>query len=306
MSKCIRSIPPVAELKAHFARGGNIAHLLSEVSSLPLEEIIEISYDIQSGSYSKVAISKMDNLNSNMFNFWQLMRTYLSSGDVFLDCGAGELTSLSVITHHLPTEIQLLACDISLSRLMHGRIFADRFMRPDIRNNLKLFVADMVFLPLANNSVDVIFTSHSLEPNHGRELQLLSELIRVARRTIIMFEPSWENASGEIRRRMIDHGYIRGLPEKIIEAGGCLISTTLVPLIPGYSNPQNPTYCYIIEKVDTIDVVVNNHYMCPLSGKQLTNNGSYLCSQDGGWAYPEIDCIPCLRQKNAILLGNRP
>jgi ubiquinone/menaquinone biosynthesis C-methylase UbiE len=32
-----------------------------------------------------------------------------------------------------------------------------------------LVVADLFHIPFADNSVDVVYTSHSLEPNGGRE-----------------------------------------------------------------------------------------------------------------------------------------
>ena len=81
----------------------------------------------------------------------------------------------------------------------------------DQAESLSLFVADMALLPLADSSVDVVFTSHALEPNHGREEQLLKELLRVARRHLLLFEPSWENADQAVRDRMVQHGYVRDL-----------------------------------------------------------------------------------------------
>ena len=64
--------------------------------------------------------------------------------------------------------MRLLACDISLSRLHLGRRLLKN-MRGDLAKNLTLFVADMAMMPLADNSVDAVFTSHALGPNHGRE-----------------------------------------------------------------------------------------------------------------------------------------
>jgi ubiquinone/menaquinone biosynthesis C-methylase UbiE len=82
-------------------------------------------------------------------------------------------------------------------------------MRGDLRCNLTTFVADMAKLPLVDRSVDGVFASHALEPNHGRESELLAELLRVARRKLLLFEPSWEYANQATRSRMKKHGYVR-------------------------------------------------------------------------------------------------
>jgi ubiquinone/menaquinone biosynthesis C-methylase UbiE len=36
-------------------------------------------------------------------------------------------------------------------------------------------------LPFLHNSIDIVYTSHSIEPNGGKENLLLKELYRVAR-----------------------------------------------------------------------------------------------------------------------------
>jgi SAM-dependent methyltransferase len=203
----------------------------------------------------------------------------------------------------LPEKCQLLACDISLSRLRVGRRFAERMMRGDLAKSLKLFVADMARLPLADSSVDVVFTSHALEPNHGREEQLLKELLRVTRRHLLLFEPSWENADQAVRDRMAQHGYVRDLPQHIQAAGGRLVS---VEPLPNPLNPMNPTYCYVVEPINkasqpSLDGQV---FQCPRSGHVLQKQQSYWWSQEGGWAYPEIDSIACLREKHGVLMSH--
>ena len=57
-----------------------------------------------------------------------------------------------------------------------------------------------------------MLTIHPIEPNRGREEAILSELLRVARRALVMIEPSYETASAEARARMERLGYVRGLP----------------------------------------------------------------------------------------------
>ena len=292
----------IADLKKLYADGNNIiAHLNSKESScMTPQEIIEIAYDIQSGSYTKKALSEMERLNIYAKEIFRMAGPLIAPNDVILDCGAGEITTLSALTAFLPPSIELIACDISLSRLRYGRKFADSYMKEGLAKKLKLFVGDMLNLPLPDNSVDVVLTTHALEPNHGSEKMILSELLRVSRKRLILFEPSWENASDQIRKRMKKHGYIRNLPQTISELGCELVSTRALSFS---LNENNPTYCYVIEK-ERRSRSNSNLFACPKTGNVLHNKNGYLYS-DGGWAYPVIEDIPCLRANNAILMSHQ-
>lgn len=302
MSKSMN--PRINELRHAFDKGLNITEfLMNQYPDESRAEIIEISYDIQSGSYSQWAFENPETLKRYVSEIHELSAPYLAQHDVILDCGAGELTTLSGLSAHLPKKSQLLACDISLSRLRVGRRFAERMMRTDQAKNLELFVADMAKLPLGDSSVDVVFTSHALEPNHGREQELVKELLRVAKRYLILFEPSWENADEAARARMEHHGYVRELPRHIEAAGGRLVSTE--PL-PNPLNPMNPTCCYVVEPINNLkqqysrDIV----FQCPRSGHVLQKHKGYWWSHEGGWAYPEIDGISCFREKHGLLMSH--
>jgi ubiquinone/menaquinone biosynthesis C-methylase UbiE len=296
--------PNIGELRQAYSRGDNITQLLTNSNpNLDRSEIIEIAYDIQSGSYTKYALESSGILKRYASEICDLAKPYLAEHDVILDCGAGELTTLSALSEHLPAQCQLLACDISLSRLKVGRRFAERVMRGDLARALRLFVADMGRLPIADSSVDVVFTSHALEPNHGRERDLLAELLRVARRQLLLFEPSWENADELVRTRMEQHGYVRDLPQHIDAAGGRLVS---VEPLPNSLNSVNPTYCYVVEPVnkESQPSFADQAFQCPRSGYPYHKQQSYWWNQEGGWAYPEIDGIACLREKHGVLMSH--
>ena len=293
----------INELRKAYTRGENISRLLSEKGCLNREEVIELAYDIQSGSYTDFAVSSPDRLQWYAKEIYTLCSKFIFEQDTILDCGAGELTTISALSQYLPKQTRLLACDISLSRLRIGRRFAESSMRDDLAKNLELFVADMGHMPLADKCVDVVFTSHALEPNHGREANLLSELLRISRRHLILFEPSWENANNDIQARMEKYGYIRDLPRHIKETGGRLIS---VEPLPNPLNTMNPTYCYVIEAVDKCEHIKNElqGFQCPRSGLPLQKHSNYWWSIESGWAYPEIEDISCLRTKHGVLMSH--
>ncbi|MDC2984979.1 class I SAM-dependent methyltransferase [bacterium] len=294
----------INNLRKAFAKNENITKILSERSDMHREEVIEIAYDIQSGTYTDAALANLGRLEQYAREIYEFCEGIIIEDDTILDCGAGELTTTSALSKHFPSNIQLLACDISLSRLRVGRRFADRFMRDDIANELNLFVSDMADMPLADNSVDVIITTHALEPNHGREANLLRELLRITRRNLILFEPSWENATNSMRARMEEHGYIRELPHHIKEAGGELIS---VKPLPHPMNQMNPTYCYVVkvgEESSGRHMKKNQTFQCPRSGFPLKKQANYWWSKEGGWAYPQIEGISCLRAKHGVLMSH--
>lgn len=176
-------------------------------------------------------------------------------------------------------------------------------MAGGLAHSLRLFVADMAKLPLPDLSIDCVLTIHALEPNHGRELLLLRELLRVTRHHLILFEPSWENGSDQVRARMAHYGYVRDLPYFIQQAGGHLVS---VSPLPKPLNPMNPTYCYVIKPQTELNpkMYADTNFACPLSGCLLHRHEGYWWSKQGGWAYPEIDGIPCLRSKHAVLMSH--
>jgi len=296
--------PNISELRQAYSRGENITQLLTNsFPGLTRQEIIEIAYDIQTGSYTRIGIDNPERYKGYAHEIYEAVKLYLADQDVILECGAGELTTLSALSEHLPAKCKLLACDISLSRLKVGRRFSDRGMRGDLAKDLSLFVADMARLPLADSSVDIVFTSHALEPNHSRERELVAELLRVARRQLLLFEPSWENADKGVRARMDQHGYVRDLPQHIDAAGGRLIS---VEPLPTLLNPLNPTYCYVVEPAikGSQPSFADQVFQCPRSGHPLHKQQSYWWSQEGGWAYPEIDGIVCLREKHGVLMSH--
>jgi len=294
----------LGSLKAAYQRGENITQLLSESSlGLSRSEIIEIAYDLQAGSYSAWALNHREKIDACARTIYDCCAPYLQPGDCLLDCGAGELTALSAFSQYLPISIQLHAFDLSLSRIRSGLKYARQHMKSEILTNLRAFVAELASIPLATSSMDVVTTMHALEPNHGHEEEILAELLRVAKRKLILFEPSWENASADIQERMRLHGYVRGLPDAIRKLGGQLIA---VQPLPEPVNLQNPTYCFIIEPplcdqpLGTSSQVAT--YSCPRSNYPLQDYSHYCWSEQGGWCYPIIETVPCLRPQNAVLM----
>lgn len=296
------SYPDLKSLRAAYERGENITQLLRQygVDSQTNEtEAIELAYELQAGSYSRNALSDLPGYLTRSEELGRFLQSHLSCFDIMLDCGSGELTTLCGVSPYLPASLKLMAFDLSISRLNAGRRFATRFLRNDLLAGLELFVASMEHIPLPVDAVDVVTTFHALEANHGRESLLIRELLRVGRRKLLLFEPSFEDNSPEGCERMIALGYVRDLPAHIQAAGGRLVEKVLLDY---QFNPLNPTACYVVEKVpDTAAELRDTQYLCPLTGEPLQRFSDYFWSP-AGYAYPTINGIPLLRKKDAILM----
>ena len=290
------------KIRDAYERGENVTKLLREEGSkINSLEAIEIAYDLQAGSYVRAALEDLPGFLRRTKEMGEILRSHVSFMDVVIDCGAGELTTLSGMSGFMPENITLQAFDLSLSRLNVGLRFASRAMRSDLWAGLNVFAASMDRIPLPEASVDIVMSSHALEPNFGRELDLLKEMLRVCRKKLVLFEPSFEDNSDEGKQRMIDLGYVRNLPDHLEAAGGRLIEK--FPL-RNVANRLNPTFCYVVEKIDARGAVdaLETRFQCPITGHALERRQGYLWSKGGGYAYPIINKIPLLRAKDSILM----
>jgi ubiquinone/menaquinone biosynthesis C-methylase UbiE/uncharacterized protein YbaR (Trm112 family) len=271
---------------------------LGESGNTP--EIIEIAYDLQAGSYVDLVRKNSEDWYSFTGELARILGSCLSEGDSVLEAGTGEMTTLAGVANACYEKAGgLYACDISWSRIRKGRGFVEATMRGDLQPRLDAFVADMFHLPFRDKSIDVIWTSHALEPNGGREREIIKELFRVARKQVVLFEPSYENNSEEGRARMSSLGYIRGLPQAIVDMGGRL--ETVEP-ISAVSNPLNPTFAYIVRvPVSEVALGEDEAWACPSTGLPMQRRDDCFWSCESRLAYPIIQGIPVLRPSAAVL-----
>jgi uncharacterized protein YbaR (Trm112 family) len=167
----------------------------------------------------------------------------------------------------------------------------------------RLFVADLFDIPLDNESVDIVYTSHSIEPNGGREVDAIRELIRVARCAVVLVEPIYELAHSEAQSRMRSHGYVRGLKRTIEDLGA---SVTDYRLLNHVSNPLNPSGVIVIDKSERkhdqkAAKRADPTWRCPLTHRPLRDMGDVFVAEQTGLAYPVMRGIPLLRREHGII-----
>jgi SAM-dependent methyltransferase len=213
-----------------------------------------------------------------------------------LEAGVGEATTLSGVLQLQKADVGGFGFDLSWSRVA----YAKRWLQSQGVLNTTLCTGNLFHIPFASNSIDVVYTSHSIEPNGGNEEPILQELFRVTRRFLILLEPSYELANEEARRRMDFHGYCKNLKGIVETLGYEVLKHDLFPFT---SNPLNPTAITIIKKDD--DAMPPSYVLaCPKFKTPLEMVGNTLFSPEALVVYPIVGGIPCLRIGNGIFASH--
>lgn len=283
------------ELQELYKQGKNITQLLRDEQGLQYNtaEVIEIAYDLQTGSY--IAAMKNADMERQKRDYTsEIAKTILSlcNPTSILEAGVGEATTFFGVVKNLDADIRCYGFDLSWSRVA----YAKRWLKSKGVSNPTLCTGDLFHIPYADNSIDIVYTSHSIEPNGRNERPILQELFRVTRKFLILLEPGYELANDEAKRRMDSHGYCKNLKGIAESLGYDVLKHDLFPFA---SNPLNPTAITIIKKGDA--AIRPSHVLaCPKFNTPLEEIGGMLFSPEALVVYPIVRGIPCLRIENGI------
>lgn len=278
-----------------YSKDINIINYLKNIDSSAQNSVedIMISYDFQAGSYVKMYEDNRDfsekytDAIANVINALQCTKSSI------FECGVGEATTLVPLSKKLDGSYDFIGGnDISWSRIAIAQKFAKEHC---VQANL--VVANMFNLPLADNSIDVVYTSHSLEPNGGHERELLRELYRVSNEYLILLEPAYELADDNAKARMKEHGYVTGLYETAKELGYDIEEYRLFDIC---SNPLNPTGLMVIKKHAGNEKSATR-FCCPLTYAPLEKKGSVYYASKALLSYPIMNGVPMLLKEQAIV-----
>lgn len=285
----------VRELLELYRQGVNITEHLRSLEGAAANSVTAIlyAYDLQAGSY----IAALDDPTYVAGKRAAAARIaeILAPLDFasLLDAGTGEATTLAELLPRLPRRPErVLAFDLSLSRLL----YAQRFLGQREVGDVELFTAALENIPLADAAVDLVLTVHVCEPNGGRERELLAELLRVARRYLVLVEPSYELGSEATRQRIEKHGYVRALPDHLRALGARIV---LHEAFGADLNPANQAAVLVVDQGDRAPPA-SSGLVSPLSRAPLVRGDGCLFSSDG-FAFPVIAGIACLLADNAVL-----
>ena len=286
----------IEKIRSLYSKNKNISKYLRNKKSESTNSIETIlySYDLQGGSdYARRRDLTINNNNKEIAKKISKLLSDLGCKS-FLEAGTGEGLILGLLDpNKIKNKPNLYGFDLSLSRLL----FAQKYLTQKKREKQNLFCANMLNIPLPNDSVDIVCTVFSMEPNHGRERQILSELFRVCRRYLILIEPTYELGSKQTKKHIIEHGYVRNLPGHIKKLGYKIKTHEYL----GSSHANNENALIIAEKNKQKSMVKKLQYVSPISNKPLKKSENFLYCKDDGYIFPIINHIPYLVKNNAIL-----
>jgi len=304
MSKTIELTPGLLlGMRAAYARGENVMEYARREAGAEDNFLAAtlVAYDLQSGSYVTHVTADRESNDHWCAQLAGILSALLDAGSSLLEVGCGEATTLAGVLERLPAApAHALGFDISWSRCAVGREWLKSRSQ-----QAALFVADLFSIPLETNSVDVVYTSHSLEPNGGREEAALLELLRVARRAVVLVEPLYELAPPEAQARMRSHGYVRNLKATAERIGGRVADYRLLPYC---GNLLNPSGLLVIEKCAAVCPEVTGGgpgfgeiaWRCPFSHAAMRAGSEAFFCAESGLAYPCLRGIPLLRSEHAV------
>lgn len=293
------SLKDISKLATMYKRGKNILSYFKEqgVDSCSSEEIF-VSYDLQAGSYIKESSSEKMRKAYDLYSkdVAEIINAYSRKQIAsLLEVGVGEATTFSPVITHLKRKVsKAYGLDLSWSRIRFGMEYVKR-RNPKISSTL--FVGDLFHTPFLDNSIEIVYTSHSLEPNRTREREGLEELYRITNKYLILFEPCYELASSADQKRMREHGYVRNLHKTALNLGYHVVEYRL---IQHPANPKNPTGVIVIKK-NTSKKLPINPFACPIAHTPLIQKRGAYFSKQSLLAYPIIDSVPCLAAKHAVI-----
>ncbi len=282
-------------LLEHYRQGRNITALLRDEQGAQgnTEAIIELAYDLQTGSYIESMREPAMAEHKRRYAA-ELAETLCGLGpfESILEAGVGEGTTLSGVLANLGP-VRAHGFDLSWSRVA----FARRWLG-DHGTHATLCTGSLLSMPFADDSIDVVFTSHAVEPNGGREAEILREVTRVARRHVVLWEPSYAHASEAGKRRMHAHGYCRELPETAERLGLRVVEHRA---LEESANPLNPTAVTVIQCPEATAEAPSDPLACPQFFTPLQPLDGMLFSPEALAVYPVLAGIPCLRRENAVV-----
>ncbi len=287
-------------IRREYENGVNIIQLLQSEygNALSKEDYIKVSYDLQAGTYTQI----FDEKSQRKIDYCEELVAKLDKLgpiDSFLLVGVGEAITLGNVVSRMKNKPNhVFGFDLSWSRVYFGKKFLERF---DI-DNVELCTGNLFDTPFLNDSIDLVMTNHSLEPNGGKEIEALKELYRVSAKYIVINEPSYHFADDEGKSRIDRHGYVKNLHIHAEKLGYKIQVHEKFekPIVP-----SNPTSYILIEKLQAQKQDKKSFYACPVTKHRLNKMGDSYFSESSLLSYPIVGGIPCLNPDNAILTSAR-
>ena len=230
----------------------------------------------------------------------EIFRPLLKDGMRILEVGAGETTTIhNLIDQLAPLDARWTGLELSWSRIAEGKRWA--LEHGTLGKFDTLVAASALNIPFADGAFDVVFTNGCIEQiRYGTE-QAVSELLRVSKGKVVLYEPTYE--LGDSLQKKYIHGaqYCRGLPHILKKLGAKITRYELAP------HSYNPFCCYSVMVIERdasegLGSTPAPQHCCPRCKSPLLKvpDGLYCSTFECSSVYPVIWGIPCLRVEDAL------
>ncbi len=176
-------------------------------------EVIKHSYDLQAGSYVRFFLNNKEREKKYCDEITKLIKNKFGKFESFLDCGCGEMTISFSIINSLDFIKKFSLFDISLNRMIIGKKFLKKYLKKKYYKKTNFFCSSLDAIPLGDNSINLVFTNHAIEPNKKNAENIIKELYRVSNYGLILNEPDYTTASKLQKKRMIKNNYVKNIPK---------------------------------------------------------------------------------------------
>ena len=263
------------------------------------EQSIKMSYNVQSGTYIKFFNSLSKNKINKIYEpVIDIIKKNFNDSKTILDFGCGELTTSLFIFNQIKKNIKnYYANDISLNRLILGQNYLKSKLKKKEFKKIKLFCNSSASLPFKDNSIDLIITIHSLEPNNKHKELFINELFRVSKKGLILMEPHYEISNDQQKKRMLKFNYIRGI-KKLFNKKNCNLK---IIKKDHHINNLNVSSLFVVKKKP---IKKNNStaYVEPKTYDNLKNINSFLYSPKSLRLYPVYNDISIFSNESQFFL----
>lgn len=298
-------------LKELYNNGTNIMRYFRENTNSEANSVdaILVSYDLQAGSYIDFVESNKscDNFHingnkttMNTKEYVQEFCKYVASEiDKFeyssiLEAGVGEATSFNFVMQNLKNkDAKKYGFDLAPSRIKKGMEYLDKY-----KTEADLFVGNLLETPFGDNSFDIVYTIHALEPNTKNAMKIVQELLRITNKYLLLFEPSYELGNQATKDNIDRNKYIKNLYNDVKTIPDIEILKYELCPIGTYSNQPA---IMVIKKLGSTSNNGDTKYSCPICHRTLTKSGENYYCDECMFVYPVIQNIPLLTRENGIL-----
>lgn len=294
MENSRQTISLVAKAREVYQAGQSVEQFLRDSLQVPANtpDIVELSYDLQAGAYRARRESDPEAYARNHDELFQHLQNDLETAASWLDAGCGEAVTVQGLIERLqnPGSLQFTGTDIALSPLLHAQ-------RELVAERSAFYVAQTSRLPFADDSFDLVTSFATLMYAGDRLSESLAEMMRVSRHRVVLVECLIGRVDEELVPRLRELGY----STMIEQAARALpnVDITVTPVVNNL-NPRTPVHVVSISKHGS-EAEATSRLQCPVTGDALRRSGRGYLITDSGLVYPEIEGIPLLRRRDAIV-----